>query len=29
MNKEMMGLEAAMSSFAKISSLSLFDFIRG
>jgi flagellar hook-associated protein 3 FlgL len=29
MNKEMMGLEAAMSSFAKISSLSLFDYIRG
>lgn len=29
MNKEMMGLEAAMGSFSKISSLSLFDFIRG
>ncbi|PVE05145.1 flagellar hook-associated protein FlgL [Limnohabitans sp. Rim28] len=28
MNKEMMGLEAAMGSFSKISSLSLFDFIR-
>jgi flagellar hook-associated protein 3 FlgL len=29
MNKEMMALEAAMGSFAKISSLSLFDYIRG
>jgi flagellar hook-associated protein 3 FlgL len=29
MNKEMMGLEAAMGSFAKISGLSLFDYIRG
>jgi hypothetical protein len=25
----MMGLEAAMGSFAKISGLSLFDYIRG
>ena len=29
MNKEMMGLEAAMGSFAKISGLTLFDYIRG
>jgi flagellar hook-associated protein 3 FlgL len=29
MNKEMMALEAAMSSFSKISGLSLFDYIRG
>ena len=29
MNKEMMSLEAAMGSFQKISSLSLFDYIRG
>ena len=29
MNKEMLGLEAAMGSFAKISGLSLFDYIRG
>lgn len=29
MNKEMMALEAAMGSFAKISALSLFDYIRG
>lgn len=29
MNKEIMGLEAAMGSFAKISGLSLFDYIRG
>jgi flagellar hook-associated protein 3 FlgL len=29
MNKEMMALEAAMGSFAKISGLSLFDYIRG
>ena len=29
MNKEMMGMEAAMGSFAKISGLSLFDYIRG
>lgn len=29
MNKEMMALEAAMGSFSKISSLSLFDYIRG
>jgi flagellar hook-associated protein 3 FlgL len=29
MNKEMMGMEAAMGSFAKISRLSLFDYIRG
>jgi flagellar hook-associated protein 3 FlgL len=29
MNKEMMGLEAAMGSFSKISGLSLFDYIRG
>jgi flagellar hook-associated protein 3 FlgL len=29
MNKEMLGLEAAMGSFAKISRLSLFDYIRG
>lgn len=29
MNKEMMAMEAAMSSFAKISGLSLFDYIRG
>jgi len=28
MNKEMMALEAAMGSFAKISSLSLFDYIQ-
>jgi flagellar hook-associated protein 3 FlgL len=28
MNKEMMGLEAAMGSFAKISGLTLFDYIR-
>lgn len=28
MNKEMMALEAAMSSFSKISSLTLFDYIR-
>ncbi|WP_295552380.1 flagellar hook-associated protein FlgL [Limnohabitans sp. Rim8] len=28
MNKEMMGMEAAMGSFAKISGLSLFDYIR-
>jgi flagellar hook-associated protein 3 FlgL len=28
MNKEMMGLEAAMGSFAKISGLSLFDYIK-
>jgi len=28
MNKEMLALEAAMSSFAKISGLSLFDYIR-
>ena len=27
MNKEVMALEAAMSSFTKISSLSLFDYI--
>ena len=29
MNKEMMAMEAAMGSFGKISSLSLFDYIRG
>jgi flagellar hook-associated protein 3 FlgL len=29
MNKEMMAMQAAMSSFAKISGLSLFDYIRG
>ena len=29
MNKEMMALEAAMGSFSKISSLSLFDYIKG
>lgn len=29
MNKEAMALEAAMSSFTKISSLSLFDYIKG
>lgn len=29
MNKEMMGLEAAMGSFSKISGLTLFDYIRG
>ena len=29
MNKEMMAMEAAMGSFAKISGLSLFDYIRG
>jgi flagellar hook-associated protein 3 FlgL len=29
MNKEMMALEAAMGSFAKISGLSLFDYIQG
>jgi flagellar hook-associated protein 3 FlgL len=29
MNKEMMALEASMGSFAKISGLSLFDYIRG
>jgi flagellar hook-associated protein 3 FlgL len=29
MNKEIMGLEAAMGSFAKISGLTLFDYIRG
>ncbi len=29
MNKEMMGMEAAMGSFAKISGLSLFDYIQG
>ncbi len=29
MNKEMMALEAAMSSFGKISSLSLFDYVKG
>jgi len=29
MNKEMMALEAAMGSFAKISGLTLFDYIRG
>jgi flagellar hook-associated protein 3 FlgL len=29
MNLEIMGLEAAMGSFAKISGLSLFDYIRG
>jgi flagellar hook-associated protein 3 FlgL len=29
MNQEMMALEAAMGSFSKISSLSLFDYIRG
>jgi flagellar hook-associated protein 3 FlgL len=29
MNKEMLGLEAAMGSFAKISGLSLFDYIQG
>jgi flagellar hook-associated protein 3 FlgL len=29
MNKEMMSLEAAMGSFAKISGLTLFDYIRG
>jgi flagellar hook-associated protein 3 FlgL len=29
MNKEMMALEAAMSSFAKISGMNLFDYIRG
>lgn len=29
MNKEMTAMEAAMSSFSKISSLSLFDYIRG
>jgi len=29
MNKEMMALEAAMGSFAKISGLSLFDYVRG
>ena len=28
MNKEMMGMEAAMGSFAKISGLTLFDYIR-
>ena len=29
MNREMMSLEAAMGSFAKISGLTLFDYIRG
>ena len=29
MNKEMMGMEAAMGSFAKISGLTLFDYIQG
>lgn len=29
MNKEMMALEAAMGSFAKISGLTLFDYLRG
>jgi flagellar hook-associated protein 3 FlgL len=29
MNKEMMAMEAAMGSFAKISGMSLFDYIRG
>lgn len=29
MNKEILGLEAAMGSFAKISGLTLFDYIRG
>lgn len=29
MNKEMMALQAAMGSFSKISSLTLFDYIRG
>jgi flagellar hook-associated protein 3 FlgL len=29
MNKEMMALEAAMGSFAKVSGLTLFDYIRG
>ena len=29
MNKEMLALQAAMGSFSKISSLSLFDYIRG
>ena len=29
MNKEMMAMQAAMSSFAKISGLSLFDYIKG
>jgi flagellar hook-associated protein 3 FlgL len=29
MNKEQLALEAAMGSFAKISGLSLFDYIRG
>jgi flagellar hook-associated protein 3 FlgL len=29
MNKEMMAMEAAMGSFAKISGLTLFDYIRG
>ena len=29
MNKEMLALEAAMGSFAKISGLSLFDYLRG
>ncbi len=29
MNKEVMAMEAAMGSFSKISSLSLFDYIRG
>ncbi len=29
MNKEMMSLEAAMGSFQKISSMTLFDYIRG
>ncbi len=28
MNKQMLALEAAQSSFAKISKLSLFDYIR-
>ena len=28
MNKEMMALEAAMGSFAKISGMTLFDYIR-
>ena len=29
MNKEMMALEAAMSSFSKIANLSLFDYVKG
>ena len=29
MNKEQMALQAAMSSFAKISGMSLFDYIKG